>query len=155
MRWVERSLAEKDPSYKQIIPYIIVQNSAGQFLCYPRHGAEERLHGYYSCGIGGHIDEVDKRESFAETVRVGMTRELSEEISNFAPELVELSFKGIINETESEVGQVHLGVVYLARCRGAYLPLPSEETGGMEWKTAEELASLEKELWSDLALGLL
>lgn len=154
IRWIERSEAETDPSYKQIIPYIVVQNSIGQYLCYPRHGSEKRLHGFYSCGIGGHIDEADRRDTVDETIRVGMTRELSEEISNFEAASIELSYKGIINEIESEVGKVHLGLVYLAKCQGAYMPLPSEETTGMEWKSAEELVALKKELWSELAFNL-
>jgi predicted NUDIX family phosphoesterase len=155
MRWVERSAAEIDPSYKQIIPYIVMQDSAARILCYPRHGTEERLHGLFSCGIGGHIDEGDHKGGFAETVRAGMFRELSEEIHNFNPEMVELFYKGIINEVDTPVGAVHLGLVYLARCKAHYRPEPSEETAGMTWKTIEQLRALNMERWSWLALKLI
>lgn len=155
MRWVERSDAETDPAYKQIIPYIVMRDSAARILCYPRHGSEERLHGLYSCGIGGHIDESDHKGGFAETVKAGMFRELAEEIRNFDPERVNLVYKGIINETDTPVGAVHLGLVYLAVSKAAYRPEPSEETAGMAWKTIGELKSLNMERWSRLALKLI
>jgi predicted NUDIX family phosphoesterase len=155
IRWIERSEAETDSAYKQIIPYIVVRQSGGHILCYPRHGAESRLHGFYSCGLGGHIDLDDARGTFEETVAAGMTRELKEELADFREDRVELVYRGIINETESAVGQVHLGLVYTALCLGDYAPQPSEEIAGMEWKTPEELKLVRKELWSDLALELI
>jgi len=155
IRWVERSEAETNNVYKQIIPYIVVRQSNGHILCYPRHGAESRLHGFYSCGIGGHIDIEDARGTIEETVTTGMMRELKEELANFREDRVELVYRGIINETESAVGQVHLGLVYTALCLGDYVPQSSEETTGMEWKTPKELKPVKKELWSDLALELI
>jgi predicted NUDIX family phosphoesterase len=155
IRWIERSEAETNNAYKQIIPYIVVLQSSGRILCYPRHGAESRLHGFYSCGIGGHIDIEDGRDTFEKTVTTGMMRELKEELADFRENRVELVYRGIINETESPVGQVHLGLVYTALCMGDYAPQPSEETSGMEWKTPEELKLIKKELWSDLALELI
>jgi predicted NUDIX family phosphoesterase len=155
IRWIERSEAETNNAYKQIIPYIVVQQSKGRILCYPRHGAESRLHGFYSCGIGGHIDIEDARSTFAETVTTGMMRELKEELAGFWEDRVKLVYRGIINETESAVGQVHLGLVYTCLCLGDYAPEASEEITGMEWKTPEELKLVKKELWSDLALELI
>jgi len=154
IRWVERSDAETNNAYKQIIPYIVVLRSSGHILCYPRHGAESRLHGFYSCGIGGHIDIEDARDTFEETVSAGMTRELKEELAGFREDRIKLVYRGIINETGSPVGQVHLGLVYTALCLGDYAPEASEETTGMEWKTSVDLKLVKKELWSDLALEL-
>jgi predicted NUDIX family phosphoesterase len=108
----------------------------------------------WSCGIGGHIDEDDNRGGFAETVKTGMLRELSEELANFNPNMVNLVYKGIINELDSPVGRVHLGLVYLALCKAGYTPEPSEETAGMEWKTIAQMQSLNMEQWSHLALEL-
>ncbi|MDR2924149.1 MAG: NUDIX domain-containing protein [Treponema sp.] len=155
IRWVERSEAETNSAYKQIIPYIVVLQNSGRILCYPRHGAESRLHGFYSCGLGGHIDLDDARDTFEKTVSACLTRELKEELANFREDGVELVYRGIINETESAVGQVHLGLVYTALCADGYAPQPSEETAGMEWKTPEELKLVKKELWSDLALEII
>ena len=155
IRWVERSEAETNNAYRQIIPYVMVQQSTGQILCYPRHGTESRLHGLYSCGIGGHIDIQDSQDTFEGTVISGMMRELREELAGFQEDQVELAYKGIINETATLVGQVHLGLVYAASCRPGYVPQPGAELAGMEWKTLEELRLYKKESWSDLALELL
>jgi predicted NUDIX family phosphoesterase len=155
VRWIERAIAEDDPAYKQLIPYVLIRNSAGQLLCYPRHGTEARLHGLYSCGIGGHIDAIDRRETLVETVNAGMMRELGEELSNFEPSAIQLEYRGIINDADSGVGQVHLGLVYVAQCAAGYIPAPDEELAGAEWLNIEQLRSLRKEAWSDLAFRLL
>ncbi|MEL5720912.1 MAG: hypothetical protein P1P59_07270 [Treponemataceae bacterium] len=152
--WIERNIAETDTNYKQIIPYILVQNSEGKFACYPRHGTETRLHGLYSCGIGGHIDAIDKGKDIFTTIKNGMTRELSEEFKNFQKAKVDLKYLGIINEVETSVGLVHLGLVFYAKCFEDYLPEPAAELSGLEWKTLDEIKLLKMELWSTLAFKL-
>ncbi len=153
--WIERSRAERDFGYKQIIPYAILQRADGKIACYRRHGTEKRLHGLYTCGVGGHIDEPDKGDTLLETVQNGMNRELSEEIANFDKGRISLENLGFIHEVESEVGLLHLGIVYLAKCVEGYVPTETDETRGLEWKTADELKGLRTELWSQLALELL
>jgi predicted NUDIX family phosphoesterase len=155
IRWIERSEAETNNAYKQIIPYVVVRQSMGRILCYPRHGAESRLHGLISCGIGGHIDIHDVQDTFEKTVITGMIRELREELAGFREDQIDLVYNGIIHEADTDVGQVHLGLVYTAACKPGYVPQPGEELAGMEWKTPEELQLVKKERWSDLALGLL
>lgn len=153
--WIERSQAETDENYKQLIPYIMMTDGHGRFACYLRHGNEKRLHGLYSCGIGGHIDEVDKAGTIMETVKNGMYRELSEELKNFQKEKISLEYRGIINEVKTKVGLVHIGLVFFARCLEGYLPEPADELAGLEWKSIDEIKKLKKEFWSDLALGLI
>lgn len=155
VKWIERSEAEIDFSYKQIIPYVLLERSDKKFACYIRHGTEKRLHGKISCGIGGHIDEPDKKSTLCETIKTGMLRELGEELQNFDESKIELKYLGIINEIESEVGLVHLGIVYSAKCIESYIPKPSDELKNMEWKTKEEIKILGKELWTELAFKLL
>ena len=60
-RYMKRSLAEEDPSFKQLIPYAIIM-SGGQVFKYRRgvKGGESRLHGLISVGVGGHISAVDE-----------------------------------------------------------------------------------------------
>lgn len=153
--WIEREHAEQDTSYKQLIPYIITADSHGLFACYPRHGNEVRLHGLYSCGIGGHIDETDKAETLLQTVLNGLYRELSEEFRDFQRDNISLHYKGIINEVETNVGLVHLGIVFFAQCTDGYSPHAAAELAGLQWKSRTELNSLKKERWSDLAFQLL
>lgn len=154
VEWIERQAAEIDFSYKQLIPYVILQKSDGQIACYQRHGSEKRLHGFYSCGFGGHVEESDNQNDLAKTLECGMFRELTEEVSNFDRTKVELKYLGIINEKESEVGLVHLGVVFMAVCKDGYIPKEASETKGLEWKKTDELKSCKTELWTKLALEL-
>src|SRR6266536_5444809 len=76
--YLNRSDAEQDKRYKQLIPYVLVICN-DKILRYRRGrgGQETRLHGLYSVGIGGHISEEDhglfsKDRGYKE----GMRREL-------------------------------------------------------------------------------
>lgn len=112
--YLNRSDAEQDKRYKQLIPYVLV-------LCHDRilryrrgkGGQEARLHGLYSVGIGGHISEEDhglfsKDRGYQE----GMRRELMEEV---AIEEVNETPVAVINDDSTEVGLVHFGVVHVLR----------------------------------------
>jgi len=154
IRWVERPLAEGDPAFRQIIPYTVIEKD-GKLLCYPRRGAETRLHGLWSCGAGGHIDEGDARPTLEGAVRAGMLRELSEELRGFSAERARFEYRGVINETETPVSRVHLGLVYLMRCPADCRPAPADELRGAAWLAPEELAQLREEGWSRLARRLL
>lgn len=152
VEWIERAEAEKNCNYKQLIPYCVFVSADKKIACYPRHGSENRLHGLYSCGIGGHIEETDKSEYLEDTIQNGLVRELSEEIKDFKRKETRLKYCGIINEVENEVGLVHLGIVYVAFCKLGYTPLPANELTGLEWKTLEELRQINTELWSQLVI---
>lgn len=152
--WIERTEAEKNPTYKQFIPYILLKREDGLFACYQRHGTETRLHNKYSAGVGGHIDEPDNQNDARKTMETGMLRELSEELANFQKDKISLKYLGIINEVESEVGLMHIGVVYIAECKGKYIPEAASELKNMEWKTVAEISGLDKELWTELAFRL-
>jgi predicted NUDIX family phosphoesterase len=107
-----RSEAEKDPRYKQLIPYVLIF-CKGRILRYRRGkgGQETRLHGLYSVGIGGHISEEDN-ELFSSRAgyQEGMRRELMEEV---AVEGAKEAAVAVINDDSTEVGQVHFGVVHV------------------------------------------
>ncbi len=110
--YLNRSDAEHDKRYKQLIPYVLLI-CHGKILRYRRGrgGQETRLHGLYSVGIGGHISEEDhglfsKGPGYYE----GMRRELMEEV---AVEEVKEAAVAVINDDSTEVGQVHFGVVHV------------------------------------------
>ncbi|MDO8302505.1 MAG: hypothetical protein Q7T18_04605 [Sedimentisphaerales bacterium] len=114
MRFMPRPLAEKDPTYKQIIPYVII-SCRGKFLSYVRgkRAGETRLVGNRSVGIGGHINPVDDMPLLGdmfETYKEAVQREVTEEItitSGHTDTIVAL-----LNDDSNEVGRVHLGVVH-------------------------------------------
>jgi predicted NUDIX family phosphoesterase len=110
-----RSAMEQDPSFKQLIPYVIFRHrdAAGRVSLFQytrgKGQGEARLHAKQSIGIGGHIsaDDAAAKSAYDE----GMRRELAEEVLIDTPYQSQLA--GLINDDESEVGRVHLGVVHL------------------------------------------
>jgi predicted NUDIX family phosphoesterase len=114
-RFIPRSQAEKDPSYKQLIPYVIM-TCDGQYLSYVRgkRAGETRLVAKRSIGIGGHINPVDWTLFSADPYKTyleAVQREVAEEVS------VETTYKdkvvALLNDDSNEVGRVHLGIVHL------------------------------------------
>src|SRR5215469_10083717 len=110
--YLNRSEAEHDKRYKQLIPYVLLICN-GKILRYRRGkgGQETRLHGLYSVGIGGHISDED-HGLFSAGIgyEEGMRRELMEEV---AVEQVNAPSVALINDDSTEVGYVHFGVVHL------------------------------------------
>jgi predicted NUDIX family phosphoesterase len=106
-----RSEVETDPSFKQIIPYVVLRWQ-DQVFHYTRGkaGTETRLQALRSLGVGGHISELDSG-LFDEPYRTGMLREVKEEVE------LETTYEekciGLINDDSSPVGQVHLGIVHV------------------------------------------
>jgi predicted NUDIX family phosphoesterase len=110
--YLNRSDAEQDKRYKQLIPYVLLICD-GKILRYRRGkgGQETRLHGLYSVGIGGHISDQDSG-LFSKDLgyREGMQREILEEV---AVEEVNEAAVAVINDDSTEVGYVHFGVVHI------------------------------------------
>ena len=106
-----RSEMEEDPSFKQLIPYCIFRCD-GKIFNYRRgtDQGESRLHSKRSIGIGGHISTLDQNGANS-VYREGMQREIEEEI--FLETAYTEKCVGLINDDESEVGKVHLGVVHI------------------------------------------
>jgi predicted NUDIX family phosphoesterase len=110
--YLNRSDAEQDKRYKQLIPYVLVIRN-DRILRYQRGrgGQESRLHGLYSVGVGGHISEEDHGLfSTGFGYHEGMRRELMEEV---ALDEVKEAAVAVINDDSTEVGQVHFGVVHV------------------------------------------
>ncbi len=109
--FMPRPEAEKDPSFRQIIPYVLICYQ-GKYLTVTRQSTqtESRLHNKVSLGIGGHINPVDGEPE--NILDAGLRRELSEELAvNAPPGLTDLKLIGLICDDTDEVSKVHLGVV--------------------------------------------
>ena len=117
-----RSEAELDRRYKQLIPYVLVLCN-GKILRYRRGkgGGEKRLHGFYSVGVGGHISEEDN-SLFAKSVGYhdSMRRELMEEVAIEGAKDVAVA---LINDDSTDVGYVHFGVVHVLEVSSEASPL--------------------------------
>lgn len=107
--FMPRALAEEDPKYKQIIPYLIFMYEDTIFLMQRRSDASEaRLRNKLSLGIGGHVRQEDMDGA---TLFDWARREFHEEV-DYQGELT-LTPLGILNDDSNAVGQVHLGLVLL------------------------------------------
>ena len=110
--YLNRSDAEHDKRYKQLIPYVLLIRN-DRILRYRRGrgGQETRLHGLYSVGVGGHISEEDNGLfSTGLGYHEGMRRELLEEVAIDGAKEVAVA---VINDDSTEVGCVHFGVVHV------------------------------------------
>jgi len=158
-----RTDVENDPSYKQLIPYIIVKR-AGLLLTYWRGvgQGEARLHGKRSIGIGGHINPVDQQAaatSDQSRYSAGMNRELLEELAFAGPgPLAEINISqpvGLINDDSTAVGKVHLGIVHVVDVPMAVRVSANEpDICDLDWYVWTALRTVRKqfEVWSQICL---
>ena len=105
-----RSEVENDPSFQQIIPYVVFRHGDRYFLTHRlRASSERRLRKQYSLGVGGHINPADLQAG--DPILDGLKREWEEEVVYEGR--FEASLLGFLNEDSSPVSKVHLGVVFL------------------------------------------
>ena len=144
-RFAPRAAMEIDPGFKQVIPYLVLRDRAGYFLMRrTRAGADARLHDRYSIGVGGHLNPGDVH------CAGGLAREWAEELeASFVPEF---RLVGLLNDDTTEVGRVHVGVVYASDAAGR--PVAVRERHKLEGRfapPADVLAVYERmETWSQL-----
>lgn len=106
-----RAEVETDPTFKQIIPYVVLRWGEEVFhYTRGRKATETRLQALRSIGVGGHISATDSG-LFDDAYRTGMLREVEEEVH------LETTYReqciGLINDDSTPVGQVHLGIVHV------------------------------------------
>jgi predicted NUDIX family phosphoesterase len=158
-----RGEMEQDPSFKQLIPYVLFRyvDSEGveHLFQYTRGGGqgEKRLHAKRSVGVGGHIsaEDVTDGANHHDVYRDGMLRELAEEVIIDSP--CEQHCVGLINDDETPVGQVHLGVVHICNvARPAVQPREADILEAGFRPVGDILAQLDHfESWSQIAVRAL
>jgi predicted NUDIX family phosphoesterase len=140
-----RAEAEEDPTWKQVIPYLVMRDRDRIFLMRrTRAGGDARIHDRWTIGIGGHVNPDDGG------IDAGLRREWSEELAaDWDPEPTLI---GLLNDDSVAIGRVHLGVVFAAETQGR--PLAIREThklSGELVSPAGVLAVYEHlETWSQL-----
>jgi predicted NUDIX family phosphoesterase len=158
LRFMNRSQAEKNPDYKQLIPYVIMSHD-GKYLNYVRgkRAGETRLVGNRSIGIGGHINPTDDmplfNANFVQTYLAAVEREVAEEVS------VETSHSNkivaFLNDDSNEVGRVHIGIVHYWLLDSPNVRRREQMITQMTFMTAAELQGVKDSLetWSGLCLA--
>jgi predicted NUDIX family phosphoesterase len=148
-----RPEVEIDPSFKQIIPYVVLKH-AGQVFHYLRgSGAgEKRLRALRSVGVGGHINPGD---AGGDPYRLGMLREVCEEV--FLDTAYRESCLGLINDDSTPVGQVHLGIVHVFELDEPNVRRREEQLTAAGFAPVTELLRRkhEFETWSQFVLDAL
>jgi predicted NUDIX family phosphoesterase len=170
-----RGRMEDDPSFKQLIPYALFRwtdtDGAPHLFEYQRGSGqgERRLHAKRSVGVGGHISSIDssvvvslretnhlaERDDHSDVYREGMRRELEEEVfidSPFSEKIV-----GLINDDQTPVGQVHLGVVHLCDVERPLVRPREADILDAGFRPIEEILPRldEFESWSEIAVRAL
>jgi predicted NUDIX family phosphoesterase len=144
-RYQPRPVMESDPSFKQVIPYLVLRDGERYFLMRrTRAGGDARLHDLYSIGVGGHLNPGDGG------LEQGLRREWLEELdADFVPEF---RMVGLLNDDTTDVGRVHVGAVFAADAEGR--PIAVREThklaGAFADRSAVAAVLGDMETWSRL-----
>ncbi len=154
--FMPRPLAEKDPSFKQLIPYVIM-TCGGKYLSYVRgkKAGETRLVAKRSLGIGGHINPVDWTLFTAEPYKTyleAVAREVSEEVDVQTAHTDKII--ALLNDDNNEVGQVHLGIVHLWTLDEPKVNRKEQMITQMDFLSIAELQAVRDtmETWSQICL---
>jgi predicted NUDIX family phosphoesterase len=166
---------EQDPTFKQLIPYVVFRFLAAdgqhQYFHYTRGSGqgERRLHAKKSVGVGGHISLEDTQHPDA--YLAGMRRELNEEV--YFGGVVNASEReaharssqtnslgriiGLINDDSNEVGRVHLGVVHLVDLAEPLVRAREKDLLDARFSSPPDLEAMfeQFETWSQIALRYL
>jgi predicted NUDIX family phosphoesterase len=152
LSYLPRSLAEDDPTHKQLIPYVVLR-CQDQVFCYARGraGGESRLHDRLSLGVGGHICREDGDRGLV-AYETGFARELAEEVHIDAASTSRVA--GLLYDPTTPVGRVHVGVVHLFELTSPTVrAVDPSLADGRFWTLAEiRSASGRLENWSALVL---
>jgi predicted NUDIX family phosphoesterase len=151
--FMPRDQMENDPSYKQLIPYCIFRHG-DQLFNYKRGKmqGEGRLHSLRSVGVGGHISSTD--QNLRGSIYLdAMHREIEEEV------YLETTYRdtcvGLLNDDQTEVGKVHLGIVHIFDLDAPKVRPREESMLESGFASSDELvrAADEFETWSQLCLA--
>lgn len=144
-----RSAMENDPTFKQIIPYLVVKHKDSYFVMQrTAHASEQRLRNKLSLGVGGHLRQEDMRGS---RVVDWALREWHEEVDYHDDYTVEVL--GLLNDDSNPVGQVHLGCVLLVHASTNAMTVKSELKSGQFMTYDECIQRYDQfESWSQIVL---
>jgi predicted NUDIX family phosphoesterase len=150
-----RRECETDPSFVQLIPYVVL-TCLGRVFHYRRGdaGTETRLQSLRSIGIGGHISEADAAGG-SDPYETGLQREVAEEVAVGAARVER--FLGFLRDDRTPVGEVHLGVVHQWELTAEAAEPRESALAGAGWAdiTACAAESSGFETWSQFVLAAL
>lgn len=137
MIFVSEEWAEDQGSMLEVATYTVFQRG-DEVFGYDRGGGEERLHGCFSIGVGGHVEDCDISNS-ENTIKQAAIRENIEEVGVGKPP----EFHDIVYTQEDEVSSEHIGAVFTCEVEDI-------EGGEIEGSFVEDLEDKELETWSEI-----
>lgn len=156
LRWQ----VEQDASWKQIIPYVVMQTDT-EILAARRLQGDPRLVGGYTVGMGGHINPQDLyAENVNDPVGGCVRRELTEETTfdwdrdRKAYQIHPISFVNVRNE----VSRMHLCIpIWMQVTDGRRVQIRETDKLQGVWLPKADISTLTDQLegWSAIALSLL
>ena len=151
----KRSVLEKDPSFKQIIPYAIISYKESFYL-FKRTSkqTEKRLHNKLHLGVGGHMNPGRSNEPNEQYLVNELKRELFEEIKLLNGCLIEdIEFIGFINDDSVSVGSVHIGLLYNIHLSNKDVVINETNKMTADWIDKADLMEYyeEMETWTKIA----
>ncbi|MDP3728622.1 MAG: NUDIX domain-containing protein [bacterium] len=155
-----RGNLEQDSTQKHPIPYVLIVNPLkGLVYAYQRSSKKEeahesRLHGKWSLGVGGHVEQADSEH--ANPIRLCLEREVDEEVQ-INGNITSISLLGYINNSDP-VGLVHFGILYLLETDADEISPADKEMKQGKFMSLSELEEIcnspdcTVEEWSQIAL---
>ena len=139
---VDRADCETDETMRQLIPYIVLRNPVDNtFFTYSRGkgGAEARLLGKLSIGLGGHIDgDVPENLDLKEWCTLEAERELKEEAG--ISTALAINFTVLLCDQTNAVGRVHIGLLAIVNVDPSVIAtLEADVIENGTWLTREDL----------------
>lgn len=168
-----RPECETNEDFLQVLPYVVLRAESElgtdniNVYTYQRgkKGTEARLHGDYSIGFGGHIEEQPtKADSFLDVVIRCAQRELQEEVG------LEVSRQQIMDgivrgfafhDTTNAVGKVHLSLVIVLDVEQKLTSGEEDQIDHVTVKSAQELREgashghIKMESWTSILINKL
>lgn len=151
--FVPRYSAEFNPTFKQVIPYVVATTEEEEIFSLIRKSGDPRLVGNISIGVGGHINPVDDVDTQNKLMN-GLERELMEEVEFGEDTYGNLYLLGFIYDSSNEVGRDHLGLIYGLGLSNKDIKVKETETlSGKFFKISELKNNVNKlENWSQIVL---
>ncbi|MEE1106512.1 MAG: DNA mismatch repair protein MutT, partial [Macrococcus canis] len=108
--------------------------------------------GLSSIGIGGHMNRIDNAQ-IEDVLLENTSRELDEEVGVRDVSANALQLIGFINDDDTEVGRVHIGLVFKLKVASSEVFVNETDTLKIDWKKEHMLMQVaEYESWSRLII---
>lgn len=158
--FMDRSMAEHDPRYKQLIPYVVLRFRDSVFsYVRGKQSGEARLVAKRSIGLGGHVEHRDRNifsaNSYRRVYLEAVKREIDEEVEIGTPYTEHIV--ALINDDSNSVGKVHFGIVHIWDLVEPQVSKRESQITQTDFVKIETLKSKfhELESWSQIVLRIL